>query len=607
MPTPTTANPLRHLASAFWKRARQTAEWVFAPIRLNAAFFVFLFVAGYLCTQLEVLHHKGAKPPYELAIPELCLDLYLLCTLLLLIPRRARRYVRALLAAVLYAVTIVDVFCFVKFKSTLTPTMLLLVGETNGNEAGEFLRSYIGWDVVASPLGWVLLVVLAHLLWAFVPKRLLPTGGRPLRPLLGLATLAMLVWSALTVWPNKQAIHRLMTKENIGEVEHELTRKDKAELYVPPYRLAFSIYANRLAARQLDRLLSVSREMPPAKSSFRSPNIVFIIGESYNRHHSQLYGYAKPTTPRQQERAGRGELTAFTDVVAPWNLTSFVFKHVLSLYAVGDSAEWCDYPLFPQLFRSAGYRVTFITNQFLPKAYEAVYDFSGGFFLNHPELSAAMFDIRNERLYRYDSGVLKELDNRRDTLSRHQLTIVHLMGQHVNYKERYPKTRRHLTADDYADRKLTKKDKMILADYDNAVLYNDSIVDQILHRYEHEEAIVVYMPDHGEECFGNDMHVYGRLHSADITRRLAHEEFEIPFWIWCSDSYRERHPDIIAAIRAAKDRPLMTDNVAQLLMGLAGIKSRYYRPDYDLLSPQYNVHRPRILKHATDYDRLRKE
>ena len=50
------------------------------------------------------------------------------------------------------------------------------------------------------------------------------------------------------------------------------------------------------------------------------------------------------------------------------------------MHVVGQKGEWCDYPLFPQLFRKAGYHVSFITNQFLPQAKEAVYDFSGGFF-----------------------------------------------------------------------------------------------------------------------------------------------------------------------------------------------------------------------------------
>ena len=117
-----------------------------------------------------------------------------------------------------------------------------------------------------------------------------------------------------------------------------------------------------------------------------------------------------PTTPRQIKREKSGLLVPFSDVVAPWNLTSFVFKNVFSLHVVGEKGEWCDYPLFPSLFRKAGYHVTFITNQFLPKAKQAVYDFSGGFFLNHPELSAAMFDSRNQQLYRFDRGLLDDYD-----------------------------------------------------------------------------------------------------------------------------------------------------------------------------------------------------
>ena len=90
------------------------------------------------------------------------------------------------------------------------------------------------------------------------------------------------------------------------------------------------------------------------------------------------------TTPRQAALENSRKLTNFIDVVTCWNLTSFVFKNVFSTHVVGEKGDWCDYPLFPELFRKAGYQVTFITNEFLPQAKEAVYDFSGGFFLNNP-------------------------------------------------------------------------------------------------------------------------------------------------------------------------------------------------------------------------------
>ena len=230
-------------------------------------------------------------------------------------------------------------------------------------------------------------------------------------------------------------------------MEHDLTRRDAANLYLPVYRLAFSVYANHLAGKQLDQVAVACERITVDSCTFRTPNLVLIIGESYNRHHSQLYGYDKPTSPRQLRRAQDSTLVVFTDVVSCWNLTSFSFKHFLSLHAIGDEGDWCDAPLFPEVFRKAGYHVTFLTNQFMSKPTEKVYDFSGGFFLNNPDLSARMFDERNDRLFRYDEGLLKLPSLGEGQGNR--LTIYHLMGQHVDYVARFPKQQTKFCPADY--------------------------------------------------------------------------------------------------------------------------------------------------------------
>lgn len=607
---------IRH-TNRFIRQLGSMARLAFRPISSSPAFFIFMFVLGYACCMLEVPDAKGARP-YELSAIELFVDLYVLCTLLSFLPRRGRRWARALLYIILYPVAIADVWCFVRFGSTITPTMLLLVGETNGSEASEFLSSYLNWDVIASPVGWILLIMLLHIAYNIVRMIIRRMKHRPrldaaltakvdlwVVPILGIVAISLFVTGCLECRSNKQAMVRLMTYGTIGEVEHELTRKNRAVLYLPIYRLAFSVYANRLAARQLDRLIDTTRHIAVDSCSFRSKDIVLIIGESYNRHHSQLYGYDKPTTPCQVERGRRGELVKFGDVVSPWNLTSFVFKHVFSLYSVGDSGEWCDYPLFPELFRKAGYHVTFITNQFLPQAKEAVYDFSGGFFLNNPTLSEAQFDTRNTTLHKFDEGILADYDSLSGQRGEANLTIIHLKGQHVDYRDRVPQERKIFGPGDYNRPRLNKRERWIMADYDNATRYNDSIVDAILRRFEQREAIAVYMPDHGEECYGNDIHLHGRMHSALIDYRLAHEEFEIPFWIWFSRSYAETHPDIVEEAKAAAGRPFMTDRMPHLLLYLAGIACPQYDRKQNPLSPYYDSKRPRILKNTTDYDKLR--
>ena len=630
---------------------------VFRPVEANAVTFVALYVLGVVTAWLTVPNTPSGKL-YDNLYLELFLDLYLLCVVLYLFgargattrPSNKKRkgwrwasVIKFLVCFVLYAVALADVYCFEKYGSSLTPSMLMLVGETDSREAGEFLSSVLQWDTLTSGVGWLLLIALGHGIasrlssltpdpsprgegsgmsfWLRIPRLVSP----PLREGLGVGLLCLLVWSATASWKNKQGLWRLMTLPTVGAVENEVTRYHRAEQYQPIYRLAFSIRANQLAARQVDQLIEAAEGVTVDSCAYTSPTIVLIIGESYNKHHAQLYGYYMPTTPRQVAREKTGQLVKFTDVVTPWNLTSFVFKHMLSTHVIGQEGSWSDYPLFPEVFKRAGYDVTFLTNQFLTKAGEAVFDFSGGFFLNDPRLSAAMFDHRNEKTHIWDDGLLKEWDeltSNRPTPSRPtplplpvregsdysspSLVIFHLLGQHMNYYSRYPKKQTHFTADDYQEYrpKMPAHRKKQLVWYDNATLYNDSIVDQIIRRFEQQDAIVIYMPDHGEEVFEPGRLVICRNHTDDIDYPLAHYEYEVPFWVWCSKKYIAARPELFRQIRAAKDRPMMTDALPHMLMYLAGIHSKDYHPEYNILSEKYEEQRPRLLKGIVNYDTL---
>ena len=602
----------------FIKYAVSLLNKAYQPIKDNASFFFFMYLIGILVSYAELPTNNPDAAVYSNLWLELFLDLYVICIILTLFPLKIRRWIRAFLYIIAYCTSLTDLFCWVKFQSTLNPSMLLLVGETDEREASEFFSSYFTSDLIFSSVGLLLLVMLIHILTTFLKKvKLSPaisykvTVAKQIinhsHHILGGVCLVFLGWAIESSAHNKKEMVQMFSLDTIGSVEHELTTSDCAQFYLPVYRLAFSIFSNELASQQVDRLIEAKDKMSVDSCSFKSPNIVLIIGESYGKLHSQQYGYFMPTTPRQIKREKSGLLVPFSDVVAPWNLTSFVFKNVFSLHVVGEKGEWCDYPLFPSLFRKAGYHVTFITNQFLPKAKQAVYDFSGGFFLNHPELSEAMFDSRNQQLYRFDRGLLDDYDkNQQQHNTDHNLIIFHLLGQHVKYNQRFPSDRRHFTAEDYEKKRadLDGKQRNVLADYDNAVLYNDSIVDAIISRFEDKEAIIIYMPDHGEECYEGNRGFICRNHSAAIDYDLAHYEFEIPFWIFCSYKYAAKHPDIYKEIIGAKNRRFMTDALPHMLLYLAGIHTKDYHAEYNILSPQYNEMRPRILKNTTDYDKL---
>ena len=602
--------------------------------------FLFLYLAGIMSSILTVPPYKTAHM-YQWAPYELFADVYIIATIWLLIKellykegattigRKICNWGYRLLLAVFYVAVyvlyIADMFCFVKFGSTLNPSMLLLIGETTGNEAGEFLQSYVTPDIIFSEVGAIALVPLLHAAiagsWNHIShsshyshcSHLSHLSHLPYKSLLGTAVAIAVGVCLYLTYPNKQMFLHTMSLETIGQVEHSLAYRPHTELYQPPMRLAFSIRCNQLIGQQLGRLRATIGNVEVDSCSVKSPEIVLIIGESFNKRHAQLYGYEKANMPNQVRMEKAGRLTKFDDVVAPWNLTSFVFKLFMTTYCVGDKGEWCDYPLFCEIFRKAGYNVNFLTNQFQTKAKQEVYDFSGGFFINDEELSSVQFDHRNNRLHVFDEGLLKDYDAMADMQrskeidSTKQLHIFHLMGMHVTYRIRCPNRMKKWGVGEYPDdTDIPPKKRKILADYDNSVWYNDSIVNQIVERFKNDDAIIIYLPDHGEEVFGpGARHFFGRMHDAVINKRLADEEFRIPMWIYTTPLYARNHPDVVAAIKAAAPKKYMTDALSHLLMGLAGIHTKYYKPQYDILSPQYDESRRRLLKNNTDYDTLK--
>ena len=121
--------------------------------------------------------------------------------------------------------------------------------------------------------------------------------------------------------------------------------------------------------------------------------------------------------------------------------------------------------------------------------------------------------------------------------------------------------------------------------------------------YRNKNAVVVYFSDHGEEVY-DYRDERGRHVSYTPSRNMLRHQNEVPFIIWCSDRYKQLHPATIRNIKAALHRPFMTDNVGQLLFHLGAIRTGYYRPERDLISPSFRP-RPRILYDHVDYDKVR--
>jgi len=73
------------------------------------------------------------------------------------------------------------------------------------------------------------------------------------------------------------------------------------------------------------------------KKDSQTSDIVIIIGESYNRHHSNLYGYSLKTCPKLSSLEN---LYVFKDVISPVNATTQAFHYFLSMASTDSETKW---------------------------------------------------------------------------------------------------------------------------------------------------------------------------------------------------------------------------------------------------------------------------
>ena len=332
---------------------------------------------------------------------------------------------------------------------------------------------------------------------------------------------------------------------------------------------------------------------------FSSPKIVLMIGESYIKRHSPLYGYKLPTTPYL---SGLDSLYFFTDVITSVNTTTLAIRNMLSLSSVGEGKEWYDSPYFMAFFKKSGYHVSYYSNQY-PKGAIGV----DGTFLDQPIMNQACFDFRNDKSYQYDGELLDHLEKDRAKLEvgDHWLTIVHFMGQHMMSAERYPVSETYFTSDSIDRPDLSDAKRWEVAHYDNATRYNDAMVGRVIDMYRDQDVIFVYLADHGDEVY--DFRDYaGRNYDLSCGADMLHCHIDIPFMIYATPLYRERHPEIIKRIEQSVDNPFMSDDLPHLMFDIAGIYTQLYKPSKSPINPLFDKSRKRLVGYddKSDYDEL---
>lgn len=484
------------------------------------------------------------------------------------------------------------------YHSNFTIYVILLLFETNVQESTEFVHA-----ALAHPGTWYAAAI--TILTGIAAYYLARLSRKPFKykKILAFVAFALVAWSGIRQVSAYYKLYRCFS--SASTVVCNDTRFIP-HLNTPFVRLAYGSAFNMATSAELDVLEKTVAATTVDSCSYRCPLIVLVIGESFNKHHTPLYekDYL-PTTPLLMQQQEKGNLVVYTDAVAPFNFTSNAFKYMFSTWDEESGDEWTRHTLFPAVFKKAGYCVDFYTNQFA-MAQTDMWDFAGGTVFNHHGLSELQFTHRNPDIFDYDGELLRELPPTDSLTAQPTLLIVHLRGQHVKYDNRYPQTYAKFTPNDEKTPFGGETGREIAAHYDNATLYNDAVVNTVFEMLKNTDGIGIFLSDHGEEVY-DWRDKYERTNERTITPEIARYQYEIPLMFYMTDTFKVRHPDVAEVVTTSADHPFISSDLCHLLFYLGGISIPDYQEKRNILSPQYDKTRKRIIGSSTDYDELMRD
>lgn len=498
-----------------------------------------------------------------------------------------RRIIAALPTACVSIACISETWLSWMIHTRWSDRILRLMVDTSVGESSEFIERYL---LSAKSIGVLLgMVLLTRILYVVLRRigyylRLSKVKKRRIFQFIG----GIILFSTGLIWWSLPPENNFNSENNANTLKRLWKMREVYE-------------HNKKRIKALERTPSLADGIIP--DSITPPaRIIWVIGESDSKAHWRLFGYFLPTTPHMQAELDAGNLLRFEDVISYEPRTYRMMETLFSPHVLTDSAKYYfRKPLTPMILRKAGYSVRLHDNQATLVKGDDQAEIGTCNFMNSIALSHANFNYRNERMYPYDIDLLKSASwMLHDTISQ-TIDIFHINGQHFSAVNRYPVGFGRFTSHDYATRKdLSFEEKQQIAEYDNATLYVDSFLAELIKQVKGQDAVIVYMPDHGEEM-NDKRHCHVRTMDSHKLPESAPFVLEIPFIVYTTPEFRRIHPNLYLQLQNAASEKQSLIYFSHFLLDLAGVESKYKKPEFSPLSKKWSSP-PRIVKDIGDYD-----
>lgn len=299
---------------------------------------------------------------------------------------------------------------------------------------------------------------------------------------------------------------------------------------------------------------------------------VLVIGESQNRAHMQAYNYHRATTPWLDSMKNDKNMLLFTKAYSchthtvPTLLYALTAKNQYNNIAVKNAVSVLE------VAEAAGFETVWLSNQVKYSAWDTPVTSIASEANQQKWINSILGESTNTDYF--DGKLIEELEKIK--ITDKMLIVMHLMGNHGSYEQRYPKA-------------FEKYDgKNTIDKYDNSIIYNDYVMSQVYKRARKIPNFkgLVYCSDHADAIDKNLSH-----DAAQFDFDMTH----IPLYIYLSDSYIQNNSAKYKSLEKQKNKLFTNDLLFNLMLGVLGINlNNIYEPNNDPTADTFDNNKERF-------------
>ncbi|MGE9945148.1 phosphoethanolamine transferase [Phascolarctobacterium succinatutens] len=467
-----------------------------------------------------------------------------LLNLALLLPMLFEKHViRSVLRFIFLAVILLPVFFILGYYSVTStvfaPDTLLAIAQTNIQEAIEYAKDNFSCKTI-------LLIILANASVFFV----------------AIKNTQKILWNKYNLF----LVLFCITACLVGVYKY----RDNIITDIPKQASKTLAQYKNFSKERTDRKDNMSKLLLSHKPE--AGVYVLVIGELQNRAHMQAYNYHRATTPWLDSMKNDKNMLLFTKAYSchthtmPTLLYALTAKNQYNNIAVKNAVSVLE------VAEAAGFETVWLSNQVKYSAWDTPVTSIASEANQQKWINSTLGESTNTDYF--DGKLIEELEKIK--ITDKMLIVMHLMGNHGSYEQRYPKA-------------FEKYDgKNTIDKYDNSIIYNDYVMSQVYKRARKIPNFkgLVYCSDHADAIDKNLSH-----DAAQFDFDMTH----IPLYIYLSDSYIQNNSAKYKSLEKQKNKLFTNDLLFNLMLGVLGINlNNIYEPNNDPTADTFDNNKERF-------------